>query len=123
MIPLKPIREILKQDCPYHVSNEAVILLRDKLEEIARAIKQESIKEFERYNNHRRTQGLSPKKRLNRWAIMKGHHNALKQESNTEMGLQSNGVVSPGGGKMDEKNTAETRKKESSETEVDDEQR
>lgn len=96
MIPLKPIREILKQDCPYHVSNEAVILLRDKLEEIAWAIKQESIKEFERYNNYRRTQGLSPKKRLNRWAIMKGHHNALKQKSDNGMGLQSNGAVSPG---------------------------
>jgi len=96
LIPLKPLREILKQDCPYDVSNEAVILLRDQLEGIARAIKQESIKEFERYNDHRCTQGLPFKKRLNRWAIMKGHSNALKQESNTEMGSQYEEVGSLG---------------------------
>ena len=96
MIPLGPIRKILKQDCPYHVSNEAVIMLRDKIEEIARAIKEESIKEFERYNDHRRAQGLPPKKRLNRWAIMKGHSNALKQKSDNGVGLQSNGAASPG---------------------------
>jgi len=121
LIPLKPLRELLKQDCPYDVSNEAVILLRDKLEEIARAIKQESIKEFERYNDHRRTQGLPPKKRLNRWAIMKGHRNALKQESNTGMGLQSYGAVSPGGKVLASKESTKSAKEDSRRMEASDE--
>lgn len=121
MIPLKPIKEILKQDCPYHVSSEAVILLRDQLWEIAQAIKEESIKEFEEYNNHRHAQGLPPKKRLNRWAVKKASEKVLKHPGFNDMGLQSSGAVSLGGKMLASKESTKSAKEDDSRMEASDE--
>jgi|GEM_PF-5409964 len=52
------------------------------------------------------------------WTVKRASEKVLKRMEFNGMGLQSNGVVSPGGENTNEKNTAETRKK--SDMEVDD---
>jgi len=96
IIPSKPIKSCLKQDCPYHISNEAVTLLRDKLEEFVHSVKAQAILEFEKLNRSRRAQGLRPLKRLNAWAISRAAEKVFSSEGYSIMGLQSKGATSPG---------------------------
>ena len=119
MIPLKPVKRIFGQHCPHQITTEALVELKNSLEEIAAYLAMEAGREFEELNKHREKLGLRRLKRLNGWAVEKASEKVLKRLRFNGMGLQSNGVVSPGGGKMNEKDTAKTRKKESSETEVD----
>jgi len=93
---LKPIKKLLKQDCPYPVSSEAIILLRDRLEEFAHTIKDQAILEFEKLNRDRRAQGLYPLKRLNALAISRAAEKVFSSEGYSIMGLQSKGATSPG---------------------------
>ena len=99
-IPLKPLRKILGQDCPFHISEDATRATRDLLEHILNQIKIFAIQEFEDLNNNRKQQGLKPLKRLNGWAVRRACDNILKPETVNDMGLQYNGIVSPGGNTM-----------------------
>ena len=99
-IPLKPLRKILGQDCPSHISEDATLATRDVLEYILHQIRIFSLKEFEDLNNNRKQQGLKPLKRLNGWAVRRACDNILKPETVNDMGLQSNGIVGPGGNTM-----------------------
>lgn len=100
MLPLKPLSRMLRQNCHYHISSEAIVLLRNILEELVYEIRRNALKEFEEMNNRREQQGLPLLKRLNSWALRKAIDNILKSNSDNGMGLQSNGAVSPGGDKM-----------------------
>ena len=99
-LPLNPIRLILGQNSPFHISEEAIIATRDLLEYILKQVRVCSIKEFEKLNNDRKKQGLKPLKRLNEWAVKKACDNILKPETVNDMGLQSNSIVSLGGNTM-----------------------
>ena len=99
-IPLKPLRKILGHGCPFHISEDAPRATRDLLEHILHQIKIFAIQEFEDLNNNRKQQGLKPLKRLNGWAVRRACDNILKPDTVNDMGLQSNGIVSPGGNTM-----------------------
>ncbi|MGC9308966.1 MAG: hypothetical protein ACP5FL_09370 [Thermoplasmatota archaeon] len=66
---LHTVRRILETYCPYQVSTEAVIQLRDCLEEISSTLAHGSVREFERLNTLRERQELKRLKRLNKGAI------------------------------------------------------
>lgn len=100
MLPIKPLKKILKQDCCYYIKNEAVWELKKFLEDIAQSISLEAVKEFEKLNKRREKLGLPRLKRLNAWAIKGACGKVLKQVADVEMGLHSSRVVSPGGDKM-----------------------
>jgi|GEM_PF-2455571 hypothetical protein len=100
-IPLNTIRKIIEKYCSYHISTEAVIKLRDVLEEIASKIAKSAVEEFDKLNRNREYQGLRPLKRLNSWCISKAYIiNYLKSNNIKNWGLQSNGVVNPDGENM-----------------------
>ena len=101
-IPLNSIRRIMERHCPYHISMEAIILLRDMIEEIAANITIDVVKNFEEMNEFRKIQGLRKLKRLNAWAVKNSNYNKtiINALKNKNKGLQSQGVVTPGGGKM-----------------------
>lgn len=100
MLPINPIRKILEQNCPYHIREGAIWELKKFLEDIACRISSGAVKEFEKLNKRREKLGLSHLKRLNAWAVKEAYSNVLKQLTDVEMGLQSNGLASPGGNKM-----------------------
>jgi len=95
-LPAKPLRRILKQNCPLQISNDAVIVLRQNLEKFALDISHEALLIFNELNKVRQRQGLKPLRRLNERAVRGAIENVLKHESNMVMGLQSNGATSPG---------------------------
>ncbi|MEA2054703.1 MAG: hypothetical protein U9O96_06305 [Candidatus Thermoplasmatota archaeon] len=98
---MKPIKEILNQECNSHqISVEAVIKTRDFLEEITTRLAKEGIKEMDKYNEGRKIQGLKEIKRLPAWVVEKVTHNILKQIDDTNIGFRSEEVVSLGGCKM-----------------------
>lgn len=100
-IPLNSVRKIMKKHCPHHISTEAVIKLRDMLEEIALKIAKSAVEEFDKLNRNRECQGLRPLKRLNSWCIHNAYIiNYLKSNTIKNWGLQSQGVVNPGGENM-----------------------
>lgn len=95
-IPLKPLRKILGQNCPFPISNDAVVLLRGSLEDVISYVGSVSLKEFEDLNHYRKRQGLRPLKRLNGWSIRKACDKILKQDADSDLGLQSIGIVGLG---------------------------
>lgn len=99
-IPLKPLRKILGQNCPFPISNDAVVLLRDSLEDVISYVGSVSLKEFEDLNHYRKRQGLRPLKGLNGWSIRKACDKILKRDADSDWGLQSTGIVGPGGDTM-----------------------
>jgi len=99
-IPLKPLRNILGQDCPFHISEDAILATRDLVEYILHQIRIFAIKEFEDLNNNRQQQGLKPLKRLNGRVARRACKNILKLQTVNDMGLQSNCIVSLGGNTM-----------------------
>ncbi|HEC77080.1 MAG TPA: hypothetical protein ENI33_07485 [Thermoplasmatales archaeon] len=102
-IPLSSIRRIMERYCPYHISMEAVMALRNLIEEITSKITMDAVEKFEKMNKCREAHGLSKLKRLNAWAVKNSEYNINiingKQNMMNE-GLQSQGVVTLGGGKM-----------------------
>jgi len=109
-IPLTPIRRLLELHCPYHISNEATIELRNLLEKIGLGIARDAVAEFENLNKCREKQGLRPLKRLNSWAVRAGmdsRNSNLNKEfinglKNKNKGLQfeDEEVVIPGSDNM-----------------------
>ena len=104
-LPLKPIRDLLERDSPYHISDDAVREIRDFLDTIASDICKNSVKEFTIYNKNREIQGLGIKKRLDTHAVKRAipqvTNNLYKRFSNNSMGLQLvEMIVNPGGTKM-----------------------
>ena len=100
MIPLNPIRQLMIDNCPYHVSVEAVMGLRDFLEDIIGIMTGTAAEEFKKINKDRERQGLKPLKRLNGWVLKKVCDNVLNGDAIKVMGLQSTVIVGPGGKKM-----------------------
>ena len=112
-IPLKPLREILWHNCPYDISQEATLELKIYLEYMATRIAHQALQEFRGLNSNRERQGLCPLKRLNGQAVQKACNNILKPETVNKMGLQPQGIVSPGGNRMDmNRNATKSAKKD-----------
>ncbi|MEA2053550.1 MAG: hypothetical protein U9O96_00295 [Candidatus Thermoplasmatota archaeon] len=102
MIPLNSVRGIIELHCPYHISNEATIELRDLLEEVGLEIAREAVKKFENLNKCREEQGLPRLKRLNSWAVKNSNYNKefINGLKNKNRGLQPEEIVIPQGGDM-----------------------
>jgi len=97
LIPLKPIKEILNQECnSRQISIGAVIQTRDFLERVTTRLAKEAIKEMDKYNEGRKIQGLRGIKRLPAWIMEEITHNILKQLDVTNVGFQSGEVGSLG---------------------------
>jgi len=90
-LPLTPIRDLLTQDCPgsMHITDDAIIALRDSLEDIIQYIGYESVKEFERLNRNRKQQGLRRLKRLNSWSIERAVQKIINGETISYIGSRS----------------------------------
>lgn len=101
-ISLHSIRKIVEKHCPYHISVEAIIALRDMVEEIASNIAIDAVRKFEELNENREKQGLRRLKRFSPWAIKNSDYNKtiINILKNKNMGLQSQGVATPGGENM-----------------------
>ena len=96
----KPIKEIMCGNCPFHISMEAVVGLRGILEDIAGDIVYSAVEEFTKLNKAREKQGLPRLKRLNFFAIKKASEKFLKHTDDNKLGIQSTGIVGPGGNEM-----------------------
>ena len=101
-IPLHSIRRIMEKHCPYHISMEAVMTLRNLLEEIVSKMTIDAVKKFEEMNECREKQGLSRLKRLNAWAIKNSEYNIniINSQKMRIRGYNPEGVVIPGGENM-----------------------
>ena len=113
MLPLQPIRAILAQNSPFHISDDAVREIRDFLDTIASDICKQSVQEFTKYNRNRKIQGLGIKKRLDAHAVERAiplvTDNIYKRLSHNNMGLQTvEMIVNPGGTKMSMDTSAAT---------------
>lgn len=105
MLPLQPIRAILAQNSPFHISDDAVREIRDFLDTIASDICKQSVQEFTKYNKNREIQGLGIKKRLDAHAVERAiplvTDNIYKRLFHNNMGLQPvEVIVNPGGTTM-----------------------
>jgi len=112
-LPLAPIRALLTQDSPFHISDDAVREIRDFLDTVAIDVCKESVKKFTEYNRNREIQGLGKKKRLDGHTVERAipgvTKNLYKRLSNNNMGLQPDEViVNPGGTKMSMDNSTAT---------------
>jgi len=111
MLPTKPVRDILKQHCPYHITAEAIIESKHFLEAMMAYLSMEANKEFEGLNERREKLGLPRLKRLNLWSVKKASEKVLKRLEFNDTGLQSNGFVSLGGENMSaDKNATKSAK-------------
>jgi len=119
-IPFHSVKRIMDRHCPHHISTEAVLTLRDLLEEIASKVTIESVRRFENLNKCREGQGLRPLKRLNAWAVRavmdsknsKSNKEFINGLKNKNKGLQPEGIVIPGSDNMSaQTNTANARQK------------
>jgi len=102
VIPLMPIRRIIELYCPYHISTEAVIALRDVLEGIGATIAKNAVKEFKKLNECREKQGLKPLKRLNAWSVENSlfSNNYLYRRKNKNWDCAPIRDIIPGGEKV-----------------------
>ena len=89
MLPLQPIRAILAQNSPFHISDEAITTLRDTLEDIIRQVGHESLREFESLNRNRERHGLRALKRLNSWSIERAVQKIINEETISYMDSES----------------------------------
>jgi len=87
-LPLKPVRDLLAQDCPFHICDDAIVVLRDALEFIIHQVGHESLEQFERLNSNRKRQGLRRLRRLNSWAIRRAAQKIINEDSIFNMGSQ-----------------------------------
>ena len=103
-IPLTPIRRLLELHCPYHISSESTIELRNLLEKIGLEIARDAVAEFEKLNRCREKQGLRRLKRLNAWAVRNSNFfiTFINSHNNKNKGLQfeDEEVVIPGSDNM-----------------------
>ena len=101
-LPLKPIRDLLSQECPdsMHITDDAILALRDTLEDIIHQVRHLSIREFEILNSNRECQGLRRLRRLNAWSIEKAVQKIINGETISSMGSQPAMIRSPDGEKM-----------------------
>jgi len=101
-IPLNSIRRIMERHCPYHISSESTIELRNLLEKIGLEIARDAVAEFEKLNRCREKQGLRRLKRLNAWAVRNSNFfiTFINSHNNKNKGFQSEGIVIPGSDNM-----------------------
>jgi len=110
--PKNPIKEILSQECsPYQISVEAVIQIKNFLEELTGIVASLAKEKMETYNTSRKVQGVGGIKRLPIWITEEITHNLLKQIKDYNMGLQPEEIAIPQGGKMSADNSANARQK------------
>jgi len=112
MIPLNSVRKIMGRHCPYHISTEAIVELRDILEGLGLEIAQQAVAEFENLNKYKEKQGLRPLKRLNAWAVKNSdlYINIINGLKNKNKGLQPEEIVIPQGGNMSADNSTKPDK-------------
>jgi len=97
-LPLESIRQILKKECDsYQVSLEAVVGLRDFLEQVTIGLAREASEEMVKYNRNRERNGLRKKKRLPGWITKRITNNVLKKISYKKMGFWPRETENPGG--------------------------
>jgi len=101
-IPLNCVRRIMERHCPYHISSESTIELRNLLEKIGLEIARDAVAEFEKLNRCREKQGLRRLKRLNAWAVRNSNFfiTFINSHNNKNKGFQSEGIVIPGSDNM-----------------------
>lgn len=100
VIPLGPIREIIAKNSPYDISMQAVVGLRDIIEELAKDIVNSALQEFQKRNSNRARQGLRHLKRIDVWAIKEASGKVLKAQIDNDIGSQSAMIGGQGGKKM-----------------------
>jgi len=90
MLPLKPLRDLLAQECPshMHICDDAIVALRGSLEDIIHLVGCTSTREFEELNRNRERQGLRRLRRLNQWAIKSATQKIINDDSIFNMGSQ-----------------------------------
>ena len=101
-LPLKPIRDLLTQEFPdsMHITDDAILALRDTLEDIIHQIGCASFRKFEELNNNRERHGLRRLRRLNSWSIEKAAQKIINGSTISSMGSQPTMIGSPDGEKM-----------------------
>jgi len=99
VIPIAPIRKILRQQFSHHISQEAIVRVKDFVEDILIEFAKEIDEEFKRYNNLRIKQGLRCKKRIPVWLVNKVSNKFLNMNGTVYVGSQSSEVVNPDGEK------------------------
>ena len=106
-IPLNPIRQIMKKHCPYHISTEAVLTIRDLLEGVLSETTIKAVRRFENLNKCREEQGLPRLKRLNAWAVKNSNYNKdfINRQKINNRGLQPEEIAIPTGGNMSADNS------------------
>lgn len=98
MLPLNPIKEILKQECnPHQISMEAVIESRNFLQELMRKLSKNAEEELAQLNKRRKKLGLPRLKRLNAWAVKKAEEKVFNNTNNNDTGSPSRRIRSLGG--------------------------
>ncbi|MDD3492009.1 MAG: hypothetical protein PHZ19_00745 [Candidatus Thermoplasmatota archaeon] len=97
---------MLKNNCPYQVSDDAVVTLLATVETIACVIGNKAIEEFEMLNKLRLMQGLPLLKRLDKESVNRAVQKLFSAVNNNNVGLLSPGIPSPGGTKMSAKTQA-----------------
>lgn len=70
--PLKPIKRILKEYYNSEICEDVCVCFRNVLLNISYELAEETVKEFNAYNELRMVQGLSKVKRLNKISLNKG---------------------------------------------------
>ena len=78
----------MEQNCSHHISDECVIYIRDKIENLIEEITKEATIEFNELNDNREKQNLRRLKRLNSWSINKASEKILKNLNHPNMGSQ-----------------------------------
>ena len=99
-LPLKPVKQLLGQHWPNQISEAAAWELKSFLEQVGVQIGREAVIEFEKLNERREKLGIPRLKRLNAWAVKQACRNVLKQDTVSNLGLQLQDVVNPGGNNM-----------------------
>jgi len=83
-----------------HITDDAILALRDALEDIIHQIGHHSLSNFEVLNSNRERQGLRALKRLNSWSIEKAAQKIINEDTISSIGAQPAMVRSPDGERM-----------------------
>ena len=96
-----PVKRLMQQHSPYQLSTDAVVYLRGILELLASRITKLAVREQENFNEHRTSQGLPPRLRLDDRAISQAIKKLNSDSGIIFSGLQAGSLGSLGGKDME----------------------
>jgi hypothetical protein len=100
-LPLEPIKQILKDGCNANqVSVEAIVDLRDFLEQISITLSKQAAGEMVKLNRSRERHGLEEQRRLPGWIIKKATNNVLSKIDFKNTGSRFTEIENPDGNTM-----------------------